>query len=558
MASSRLIPVCLGLVLVATGCLGSGSDDAARVDHSTAATGVSALADSGPAPGALTPAWHHSAPVHGTTPRAGDLLSGGQLIEGVPHGVDVYDARTGARRWYYREPASDLAGFAETAGVVVVITEVPDAGRSARWTGLDAATGRILWTHDGTGLPESAGTGSTMIAGGGVVPVQTQGQGTEVRGVDARTGNVRWTKSLLTGPCAAPSVRAPSPDQNDGSLFAYAVECAPAHRVVALDPATGGLKWQADVPEFADSITVRAGYTLAGLGDQGFTVLGTDGHVKTPPDSRKSCVDPKCGFEVAGGRAVVSYSGVDDGADGVTFVDLATGRTTDHEITGVFSKAVGAGGRMYGLMEQVTPTPVGDDHPLPAGLDVVDPAAATVQPRPLPFALGQGDVGLGGVQWMDTAGGMLYVADVTRGTRTVTAYSVPKPATPAELGGVSPSDWPDACTIAPGHAPDVPDDPERGDVVIGSTTLHNVSCSFTPGQARLAIRWVASTAAQAQGLLTFAPGASRAELAGADAVVAGSGGGLLVRAGRYILSVDGTDEQNRSLASAAATYLRGR
>ncbi|GAB2807248.1 hypothetical protein GCM10027176_10390 [Actinoallomurus bryophytorum] len=95
--------------------------------------------------------------------------------------------------------------------------------------------------------------------------------------------------------------------------------------------------------------------------------------------------------------------------------------------------------------------------------------------------------------WLGAAGGSLYVAGVTDRKETVTAYDAPVRGSPAELGGVPVSGWPDACEVAPGYAVDQNSyDPREDDVYVGSIRLRRPHCVYDRGKPLdVAIAWVA-------------------------------------------------------------------
>ena len=145
----RLRRVAAALVVLCVGWLvGGGVHD--RVTRPTieveqrVVDAPRALPVNGPAAGTFRQEWRRHLP----TPRAGELggeahLAGTHVVVTSADGLRAYDARTGQNGWRYREPGRTLWGLAVTAGAIVVETH-GDLG--VRLVGLDAATGRRLWT----------------------------------------------------------------------------------------------------------------------------------------------------------------------------------------------------------------------------------------------------------------------------------------------------------------------------------------------------------------------------------------------------------------------------
>jgi hypothetical protein len=144
----------------------------------------------------------------------------------------------------------------------------------------------------------------------------------------------------------------------------------------------------------------------------------------------------------------------------------------------------------------------------------------------------------------------------------VAAYAATGSGSPPELAGVPKSDWPDACSIAPGYTERSGSyDPRQDDLFVGSIRIRRNHCVFGEGKpADVAIVWVAGTPAEAQSLLNVHPSdedVRTLRLRGVDTAYS-LDHELWIRAGRYIVRFYGDDPARRKLAQAVAKTLRKR
>ena len=408
----RLVLTGLAILAMTTACGLLGDDGDVRLDHSTA-TALPPLPDTARAEGALTEAWHVDTFAGetgtATAARMSARLVGGQLFVAHPSGLDVYDARTGRPRWHYREPDRTLSDFAVTAGMFVARTGEP--GESpGRWVGLDAATGRIRWTAEDDGIPFRQDQ-AEMVAGAGVVPVMDidGAASDEVRAIDARTGRTRWKRRVAERGCEADPGDQGEGGESDGSLFAVDESCVGSqHRVILLNPADGRQRWARDLardPQ-VETVIVRTGAVLfAGTGAP--ILYSADGRELVGQDPSRRC-DGHCELQVTGGRAVITYGAR---ASTILITDLSTGKTSTRPVQEQPSSLTVAAGSVYGFRQIAAPALPGGSALLPAGIDVIDPVAATVRTRPLPFGTDWGfaHIGLDPVRWQAVADGRLYV-----------------------------------------------------------------------------------------------------------------------------------------------------
>ncbi len=547
------------IALTAFGAAACGSGRAGavpriRLDHSTAHSAAPALTDAGPAPGTLAESWHVDTPSPAGAVSSTPRLVAGQFVTATAQGVDAHDAGTGRARWHYRERGRRVTAYAVTSGSLVIMTDDENMDRrTSRWTGLDAATGRVEWSIPAPGYRLPGGDSLGAAAGQGMLPLMPV-TGGGIRGLDARTGRLRWTRQVAERGCTTPIVGQLGAEDTDGSLFAVKENCGGRTRLLALDPATGAVRWARDVQQ--QGITrVRQGITL--IDDaRGLVVLAADGHAVTDARHVRRCEEP-CRFAVAGDHAVVT------GAREALTVDLLSRQVLSRPLTTAYEALTVAAGQVYGVRGELGESrdPAGV-RLLPAALDVIDPAAGTVRTGPAPFALAadSGDAGRRGVSWIAVAGGRLYAGHLAAGAFRTTAYATARPGLPGELGGVRASDWPDACAVAPGYKSAAPASPEAGTVTVGAVTLHKLSCDYRlAGDARLDVVWVAPTPDDAHRLLTVEEPAQPVQVDGADEAYAFVSPAVLwFRAGRYVLRIGQTGLEAQALASAVAKHLRTR
>lgn len=534
---------------------GKGDDGTAPkvdVDHSTTGAGAPALVDAGPAAGTLGESWHVDTrpPPDSADPQVFRRLVDGQLIVATVAGVAAYDALTGRARWHYRESGRKVTGLAETSGSLVIMTADPEMARgTSRWTGLATATGRVRWSAARPGYQLASG-GLDVAAGQGVLPVlPMSGAGfAGVRGLDAATGRVRWTRPVAERGCETRILDQLGAQDTDGSLFALREECPDHVRVLALDPATGTVRWAHDADRRAVTV-VRRGTALID-GARGVTLVAADGHEVVGERDGRRCPAP-CRFAVAGEHAVVTS------ATRALTVDLASGKIVTRPLPAPYGTLAVAGGQVYGVRGHLGQGPA---RLLPAALDVIQPAAGTVRTGPAPFALVErpGDAGERSVTWLAVTGRRLYAGHLVSGMFRTTSYETTRAGPPGELGGVQESDWPDACAVAPGYKAASP--PATASVTVGPVTLHDLSCAYRLAgdtNVSLEIAWVAPAPGDAHRLLTMDGQARPIQVDGADEAYAFPSPAVLwFRAGRYVMRIGQNGLEARALASAVAKHLR--
>ncbi|MDL4776179.1 MULTISPECIES: PQQ-binding-like beta-propeller repeat protein [Thermomonosporaceae] len=510
------------------------------VDHVTSRTEPEETSETGPAPGRLRPAWQREFSATRKDEVAFAHVAG-QVLAWTRRGVEVLDARTGRPRWHYRELEARLVGLTTTPDAVVVQT-------TERIVGLDAVTGKQLWRTTPSGLGARTLVGSKS---GTTVLTWGADAGTVFEAVDAKTGRRRWSTKVeperaMTGTgCKA------EPVPTDGSLFLVKEECGtPKRRFVALDPRTGDVRWQRRTP--AEDVWVQEGITLIPEGESRgrFTLLGPGGREILGMSPKRTCWE--CELAVVGRRAVVPLTG----GESLAFIDLRTGkvvREVRHHATG---RLTVAGDRVYQSDARLA-----SGYAIPAtGLSVIVPRTAQVTTEVAPFGDPEfWDAPAAEPGVFATAGLLFRPTRGERGGTRLTAYEWDAEpgagGAPVGLGGVRPSEWPQACTLVaePSWRPGKP-------VEIGPVTLHGLTCESPRDTGRrIAVSWVARSAREADELLAaFTPDVRAVPGLGDEAYQFGKPGKerTVVRVGRYIITVAGAAGFNGDRIGRAVRALR--
>lgn len=504
------------------------------------------LAVNGPAAGTFRQEWRRHLPLAGV--QGGEAyLAGTHVVVTSPDGLHAYDARTGENGWHYREPGRTLWGLAVTAGVVVVETH-GDLG--VRLVGLDAATGRRLWTSPDEwrlthhGDDGSRTMGESADAAAGIVAVEPEGEPQRL-GIDARTGEKRWTTRLhrWSGDGCAPVGGSEHARQDRDGEVLLAVLCDAT--VLALDAATGDALWSRPLsPTGTEPVTsggvvvLETGGSRAMNWEDGLpTMLGRDGRRLFRLEPGTSCLP--CRPLSAAGRVVLPYDD-EHGRSRIAVVDPRDGRVwSGLAAPGGDPAYVSDGTRIYALR----PTLVGTGQLLPAGLAVFDVRANEWHLAPLPYSMLPARAGQPAPPppaLVGAAGGRLFAVatpprDVPDARLELTSYASTGTREPTELGGVPAHDWPDACALLRNvqfedweSRAREPEPPLR----IDGSTVARPGC--TRGEAEVRVLWVAATAQEADALLDGV-----ASDAGSDeeSTAGLPDGARIVRVGRTIVLV---------------------
>ncbi|MGY1721948.1 outer membrane protein assembly factor BamB family protein [Blastococcus sp. SYSU DS0533] len=165
--------VTLALTVLAT-VLWRGSDAAATSSTTAAPADVPA----GALAGAVSEAWSTAA-----DPLPGDLVAGGRVLVGSPHGVRALDPLSGEEAWHYTRANAVLCGLTVTDGVAVAVFRTED--RCDEAVALDAGTGVRAWTRNVDFRPEVTLTSTDRIVLAatptGIVTLDPIGSGTRWR-----------------------------------------------------------------------------------------------------------------------------------------------------------------------------------------------------------------------------------------------------------------------------------------------------------------------------------------------------------------------------------------
>ncbi|WP_378303473.1 outer membrane protein assembly factor BamB family protein [Actinomadura sediminis] len=422
-----------------------------EVRHRVTGESVAALGDVGPPPGPLAVSWERTTRVHRGPVAGYDTVSydvaKGQVVTVSGQGVQVVDARTGARRWSYSRSDWSLLGWTSTDSRLVGYFE-RDGHRADRvLVGFDLLSGSLLWKREG---PRPAAVSRTTLrfpAGAGVV-LATDDERRTLNGLSAEDGEPLWQRPVEHGCRLFEGAAQPSGDRE--SLVAIALDCARRSgpsRLLALDPRTGDVRWDEVLgAEEAPEVTMLDGVTLVSDGTA-LRAFGEEGEEFAAWDGDAVCGDGMCPSVLVDGRLIVVYhpAGTKRGTTLMEAVDVSSGNVGWAREVPPYTALARAGGDVYALRPRLS------ELLLPAGIDVVSPADGTATTAPAPFTM---DPDLpGGRPWIAAAGGLLYVA---------VAETVPRPAGesrlvalrggragpgPDELGGVPVADWPDACEL---------------------------------------------------------------------------------------------------------------
>ncbi|HYZ52774.1 MAG TPA: PQQ-binding-like beta-propeller repeat protein [Streptosporangiaceae bacterium] len=164
--------------------------------------------------------------------------------DGVVHGLRLAD---GQQRWSWAG-GQTVYGMWPWHGTVAVLTD--QVSTHARLTGLDAVTGRVVWT---VRLPRQ-GLYGTLAAttDGGLAMIGADGR---VRVAGLGTGRVRW---------AQPASQSPGPAAIDGNVVTGA-----GGRLTGYDDRSGRVRWRLSGVPSDPVLQALAGLVLVTSGSQG-------------------------------------------------------------------------------------------------------------------------------------------------------------------------------------------------------------------------------------------------------------------------------------------------
>jgi outer membrane protein assembly factor BamB len=244
------------VALVLVGVLLWRGSDAAATESTTAAA---PHAPSGTPAAAVSRAWSAT----GTQPD--DVLVGGRVLVGSPHGVRALDPVTGREVWHYTRSNARLCGVTATNGVAVAFFRTAD--RCNEVVALDAGTGVRAWTRNANLRPDAVFTSTDRI----VLAASPTGVVT----FDPTGDTLRWRHKAPPG-CLFLGAAVGS------SGVAVLQHCpgAAATQLRLLDGFAGTSHWQRDLPA-PDGTRIRllGADQLLGVvvGDEVRLLAGTDG-----------------------------------------------------------------------------------------------------------------------------------------------------------------------------------------------------------------------------------------------------------------------------------------
>ncbi len=228
-----------------------------------------------PAPGNQPAIWSSPA-VFGQTVVIGIASQYGDnpLEAGRIAGLDLV---TGAQKWIFCTlPACDAgAGVWSSAAI-------DDAGRGVIGVGnptdgllaFDVATGNVLWQtslHPDAGRDIDVGATPVLWTAGGKELVGVGSNGGVFAVLDASNGSVVWSHFLVPGSAVHGLIASPA---YDGEAI-YVGSASPPTALIALDPKTGEIKWEHDVPvPIYSAPVVGSRVVLFGTGDAMGAVKG--------------------------------------------------------------------------------------------------------------------------------------------------------------------------------------------------------------------------------------------------------------------------------------------
>ncbi|MGK5550001.1 PQQ-binding-like beta-propeller repeat protein [Actinomadura kijaniata] len=560
-----------------------------QVRHAVTDRPVAWMERIGPPPGPLAVRWQRSARVHSGPVAGYDSVSYeivlGQVVTATGRGLEVRDARTGRDRWSYHRVGWTLLGWAATRGQVVGYFERDGRRGEHQMIGFDALSGGMLWRRTGE-RPAAVGRTTLRWPGGSGVVVTADARRTAVFGRSAESGLRLWKLRLQPGCRLFEDAAHPSDGVEE--LTAVALDCGRRSRLMALEPASGRVRWIRELrSDVAPEVTALGEVTLVADGtelrayDRHGTLVGTwDGDV---------CGDAMCPSALTdGGRLVVVLrTGERPETARMVVVRIADRRIEWERKVPGYTALAHAGDRVYALRPRLA------EWLLPAAVDLVDlreGRGGRTTTVPVPFTL---DPDLRGVRpWLSAAGGYLFAAVPEAAprpegsARLVALSGGPVGPGPDELAGVRPQEWPDACALltredlaAAGLADHVA---RPGRTRVGPVPLPRpVTCTYEPKDRRAAdrrparvseglgrrsltvtVRWTASSGPAASGLLnalqaTQSQARRRFDLGGDEAYDIGpTSGTIALRVGRRIVVVSASPPATTPrLARTVATAI---
>lgn len=533
-------------------------------DHTTTVVAPASLSRSGPPAGPLLTSWHLSTQAAATGMRRDRQVSFGvvadQLLVASANGFDVRDAGTGKPRWHYRRSTWVLLGWASTNRSLIGYFERENGRGTHLMIGFDAASGLELW-RSSTLVPPTLDRQHPRWPAWGDTVLAARGPHTLV-GLGSRTGDLLWTRSL-PGRCALP--RLASRAMSGGGDTAVLVARCPrgGGRVFSFDPETGHVLWtrRAGDPA-ATRVDTRGGVSEVWDGRR-LQLVDSDGDEVLSRSGAGTCAR-LCPFTTVGPRTLVAYHAEKWYLDAI---DTRRSSRYWRQKAGRIDALTAAGGVVYALRPRIA------SGLTPAAIDTYRPGSGDSTIVPLLLSYGPGTPR----PWLETGGGLLYLAYRVSANRTVRLVALRGAADGKgadQLGGVPRAAWPDACKLLTDDdlAELYPGESLRSREhrmhVHGFSVNAPTSCSYRrsrPGDTvTISITWVARRSRDAARLLTSARAATPHSIAvpglGDRAYRPGSARRTVeMRVGHVLVSVRlsrGGTSATRRVGKAVAAELR--
>lgn len=180
-------------------------------------------------------------------PAVGHWLGSSTVVRARDGQLDALELSSGQHAWSYRLPFGQRVAAMSRAvsDGVGLLRQLPEGGRSGRTAALELWSGRVLWQRPATGRPirtwSDPPPASEVLAVAG--PLALSAEGGSLTALGLRDGTPRWRRTV-PATCRIQAVGG-SRDQ----VVAVVGCTAGAGSVLALDPATGRVRWQRAVRE---------------------------------------------------------------------------------------------------------------------------------------------------------------------------------------------------------------------------------------------------------------------------------------------------------------------
>jgi outer membrane protein assembly factor BamB len=254
---------------------------------------------------------------------ASPAVAGDTVYTSTQRGILAIDATTGQVRWTFDADTWIYSSPVVANGAVYV-------GADAAVIAVEVTTGRERWRHGVNGLIRA----TPAVAGGMVVVGDVEGA---LLGLDTAMGAERWRVPLGGAVLASPLVAGGLAVIGTGNTaFRACTECEPWGEVVAVDVATGAIRWR-----YATDAIVYASPASDGTMVVAASITGTVSAVDlaTGREQWRTELGGVVGgsLVIAGEAVIVSQRQSGPGPGLILALDLATGMTSWHVEAGAGS-----------------------------------------------------------------------------------------------------------------------------------------------------------------------------------------------------------------------------